>query len=200
MNKYIGRSALVSITALVAVGAGFGANPAMAAPPAFTAPSVEVAYQAGHNHHVSKLPKTATEWQAAWNSADINALAALFTADGVYIDNGVGKTSVGTAQITNWKATTDYLIAGVHIDVISAHRHRNIVIVHSRELPTASPFPARPSSSCATARSPSTPTTTTARCSSLSPASPPTGPRAPDQPAPHRAFPAVGCSHHRIAP
>jgi limonene-1,2-epoxide hydrolase len=132
MNKYIGRSALVSFTAFMAVGTGFGANPAVAALPSSTAPSVSVAYRAEHNHHASKLPKIAREWQAAWNSTDINALAALFTADGVYTDNGVGKTSVGTAQITNWKVTTDYLIAGVHVDVISAHRHRNTVIIHLR--------------------------------------------------------------------
>jgi ketosteroid isomerase-like protein len=132
MNKYIGRSALVPVAVLIAVSIGSGAHAAMAAPHSSTAPSVSVAYQTERNHHVSKLPKIATEWQAAWNSTDVNALAALFTADGVYIDNGVGKTSVGTAQITNWKATTDYLIAGVHLDVISAHRHRNTVIIHSQ--------------------------------------------------------------------
>src|SRR3954447_15569253 len=129
MIKHIGRSALVSLSALMVVGTGFGANPAMAASPSSTTPPVLVAYHAGNHHHVSKLPKIATEWQAAWNSTDVNALAALFTVDGVYIDNGVGKRSVGTAEITNWKVTTDYLIAGVHLDVTSARRHRNIVII-----------------------------------------------------------------------
>ncbi|MGW7425698.1 nuclear transport factor 2 family protein [Streptomyces sp. NPDC054813] len=68
------------------------------------------------------LPRVVTDWSAAWNGTDPDALGSLFTADGTYTDQGIGVTFHGRQEIAGWKARTDSLIENVHVTVRAAHR------------------------------------------------------------------------------
>ena len=101
------------------------ATPALAAAPAVSQDSHAAA--ADHQH----LPKIVDKWARAWNGTDPRALGSLFTANGVYIDYGVNKTSTGREQVTAWKAGTDQLISGVHIKVLGAFRSGDNVAIET---------------------------------------------------------------------
>lgn len=53
----------------------------------------------------------AAEWAEAWIAADQARLAELFTTDGTYTDLAVGKTLTGQAAITQFRTSSDTLIA-----------------------------------------------------------------------------------------
>jgi limonene-1,2-epoxide hydrolase len=63
-----------------------------------------------------------TRWAAAWNGTDPQALAKLFTQDGVYTDYGVNKVSAGRDGVAAWKSGTDQLIADVRVTVKDTFR------------------------------------------------------------------------------
>ncbi|MEU9382008.1 nuclear transport factor 2 family protein [Streptomyces sp. NPDC048279] len=68
------------------------------------------------------LPRVVTDWSAAWNGADPDALGSLSAADGTCTDQGIGVTFHGRQEIAGWKARTDSLIGNVHVTVRAACR------------------------------------------------------------------------------
>ncbi|MFJ2174570.1 nuclear transport factor 2 family protein [Streptomyces sp. NPDC087851] len=89
-----------------------------------------VAAEPGHRHQ----PKIVTDWAAAWNGTDPEALGALFTADSTYTDQAIGVTLRGREEISGWKARTDSMIDNAHATIRAAHRdgdHITIEAVYS---------------------------------------------------------------------
>ncbi|MEV6581871.1 nuclear transport factor 2 family protein [Streptomyces sp. NPDC051582] len=62
-------------------------------------------------------PRIVADWARAWNGTDPRALGALFTADGVYVDEAVGITFRGRKEIAGWKARADSMIDNVQVSI-----------------------------------------------------------------------------------
>ncbi|MFJ7207106.1 nuclear transport factor 2 family protein [Streptomyces sp. NPDC098789] len=90
---------------------------------AVTAPAV---HAAGGDR---RPPRIVADWARAWNGTEPQALGALFTADGTYVDLGVGVTFRGPREISGWKARADGLIANVHVTVRATHRKGDRITV-----------------------------------------------------------------------
>lgn len=72
--------------------------------------------------HARGNPGVVTQWAAAWNGSDPQALAKLFVRDATYTDFGVNKVSTGRDGVAAWKYGTDQLIDGAHVTVKEAFR------------------------------------------------------------------------------
>ncbi|MET9397401.1 nuclear transport factor 2 family protein [Kitasatospora sp. NPDC002965] len=99
---------------------------ALSAAPATTAFAAQDAHDAGR-----RPPRIVADWACAWNGTDPRALGALFTADGVYTDLGVGVTFHGRREIAGWKARADSLIDNVHVTVRATHRNGGRITVET---------------------------------------------------------------------
>ncbi|MFI5980027.1 nuclear transport factor 2 family protein [Streptomyces sp. NPDC051555] len=96
---------------------------ALCAVTAATAPAV---HAAGADRRPARI---VADLARAWNGTEPQALGALFTADGTYVDLGVGVTFRGPREISGWKARADGLIANVHVTVRATHREGDRVTV-----------------------------------------------------------------------
>ncbi|MFJ8001213.1 nuclear transport factor 2 family protein [Streptomyces sp. NPDC096310] len=107
-----------------------------------TSPSLSAS--ASGKHDLRHQPKIVTDWAAAWNGTEPEALGALFTADADYTDQALGVTLRGRAEISGWKARTNSLIDNARATVRAAHRdgdHITIEAVYSGHIKgAAKPF------------------------------------------------------------
>ncbi|MER7751954.1 nuclear transport factor 2 family protein [Kitasatospora sp. NPDC097643] len=99
---------------------------ALSAAPVTSASAATDAPDAGR-----RPPRIVTAWACAWNGTDPEELGALFTADGVYTDLGVGVAFHGRREISGWKARADRVIDDIHVTVRAANRDGGRITVET---------------------------------------------------------------------
>lgn len=75
------------------------------------------------------FPSIVQRWADAWNTADADGMAELFTADGVYEDVAFQFSSRGKEGVAMWVSITNQGLSGVNVEVIDAFRRGDQVAV-----------------------------------------------------------------------
>lgn len=133
MNTHTRRT-LIAIVAIVAAGAlGLGGTvafaPTTAATTAVTLTAVSTTTAGGTHSDPQEIPDIAAEWAQAWNNADPQQLAALFTDDARYTDHAFGPTFTGRDGVANWAAITGEGVTGLTVTITSAFQDDDQVAV-----------------------------------------------------------------------
>ncbi|WP_329384633.1 SgcJ/EcaC family oxidoreductase [Streptomyces sp. NBC_01716] len=114
------RAALSAATALLALAAmGTLTAGAPAAASTGSAPTISAAYDAGHH---DRVPRIAQQWASAWNDADPQKMASLFTKDGTYEDFAFQGAFHGKEGVAMWVSLTHQSIRDAKVTVTDAFR------------------------------------------------------------------------------
>ena len=75
------------------------------------------------------VPPIASAWVTGWRNNATHGLAALFTEDATYTDQGVGKVSHGRDGVAAWQQNTYKLIPDANIELTDAFRNGDRVSI-----------------------------------------------------------------------
>lgn len=100
------RRAAVGAAGVGIVSLGLGVRPASASASAQATPTA--------------LPPVVERWAAAWTAHDAEALAALFTADGLYEDLAFGASYQGPDGVAEWMMRTLAFLPDASIELVAA--------------------------------------------------------------------------------
>jgi steroid delta-isomerase-like uncharacterized protein len=74
------------------------------------------------------IPGIVQKWKAAWEASDGEAMAKLFTPDGVYDDYAFQVRSRGSATIVEWVKSTGRSLPGAKSDILDVVQSRDRIV------------------------------------------------------------------------
>ena len=142
LSRRAAIAACVTASALLIAGSAASGVPSDGAPaqirtvgavssltaPAGGLPGAQTRVQPGSSVSHS-VPRIVTAWADAWNSAEPERMAALFTHDAIYEDFAFQGSFRGKDGVAQWVSITHQGIPDAHVEIVDAFRSGNRVAV-----------------------------------------------------------------------
>ena len=103
-------------------GTAVGAGAALLGVPNGGAVAADGGAPAGEGEGAAMVPRVVQRWADAWNAADPERMAALFTADGVYEDFAFQARFQGRDGVALWVSITTASIRDARVELVDAFR------------------------------------------------------------------------------